>query len=65
MLEILTVTGLFLLRVGIPVVMLVVLGILIDKWQTRREAELRRQMKPDLKTVQPDVEQDAANKKAA
>lgn len=65
MLEILTVTGLFLLRVGIPVVMLVVLGILIDKWQTRREAELRRQMKPDLKIVQPEVEQDAADKKAA
>jgi hypothetical protein len=36
-LAILSVVGLFLLRIGVPVLLLVALGILIDRWQTRRE----------------------------
>lgn len=30
---ILDVTGYFLLRIGLPVVLLVVLGVLIDRWE--------------------------------
>lgn len=65
MFEILAVVGLFLLRVGIPVLLLVALGILIDKWQTRREAELRRMMKPDLKILQTEQTADEEQRKAA
>ena len=65
MFEILAVVGLFLLRVGIPVLLLVALGILIDKWQTRREAELRRTMKPDLKILQTEQTADEEQRKAA
>ena len=36
-LEVLSVVGLFLLRIGVPVLLLVALGIVIDRWQTRRE----------------------------
>jgi hypothetical protein len=36
-LAVLSVVGLFLLRIGVPVLLLVALGILIDRWQTRRE----------------------------
>jgi hypothetical protein len=38
---ILAVLGLFVLRIGVPVVVLITLGILIDRWQSRREAEVR------------------------
>ncbi len=38
---VLAVLGLFMLRIGVPVVVLVTLGVLIDRWQTRREAEVR------------------------
>lgn len=37
--SILDVTGYFLLRVGLPVVLLVVLAVLIDRWEkTRRRS---------------------------
>ncbi len=36
------VIGLFLLRVGVPVLVLIVLGYAIDRWQSRREAEIER-----------------------
>lgn len=41
--SILAVMGLFALRIGAPVVVLITLGILIDRWQTRRNAEIQRQ----------------------
>ncbi len=36
-LAVLSVVGLFMLRIGVPVLLLVALGIVIDRWQTRRE----------------------------
>ncbi|MBN1563823.1 MAG: hypothetical protein JXA10_08285 [Anaerolineae bacterium] len=39
--SVLAVLGLFMLRIGIPVVALITLGILVDRWQSRREAEVR------------------------
>ncbi len=36
--SILNVTGFFLLRIGLPVVLLVVLGMLIDRWQRARRS---------------------------
>ena len=39
--SVLAVLGLFMLRIGLPVVVLITLGILIDRWQSRREAEVR------------------------
>lgn len=41
--EILSVTGLFLLRVGLPIILLVILGVVIDRWQTKREERVQRQ----------------------
>jgi hypothetical protein len=38
---VLAVLGLFMLRIGVPVVVLITLGILIDRWQSRRDAEVR------------------------
>jgi hypothetical protein len=40
LLMILSVAGLFLLRIGVPVILLVGLGILIDRWQSKREHTL-------------------------
>jgi hypothetical protein len=37
---VLSVAALFLLRIGIPVILLVGLGILIDRWQSHREHNL-------------------------
>ena len=35
----LTVVGLFLIRIGIPVAMLVTVGVLIDRWQRSQHRE--------------------------
>lgn len=40
LLTILSVTALFLLRIGVPVILLVALGLLIDRWQSKRESEV-------------------------
>lgn len=32
----------FFLRIGIPVLLLIILGAIIDRWQTARENEIRR-----------------------
>ena len=39
------VMGLFMVRVGVPVLVLVTLGLLVDRWQTRREVEISRMQK--------------------
>jgi hypothetical protein len=39
--SILAVLGLFILRIGLPVVALITLGILVDRWQSHRDAEVR------------------------
>ena len=38
----LAVAALFLIRIGIPVMLLVGLGVLIDRWQSKREADVER-----------------------
>lgn len=38
----LVVAVLFLIRIGVPVVLLVGLGVLIDRWQSKREADIER-----------------------
>lgn len=37
------VAGLFLLRIGIPVLLLIGVGLLIDRWQSKREDEMQRE----------------------
>lgn len=32
-----SVAALFLLRIGVPVVMLITLGVVIDRWQAKRD----------------------------
>jgi len=44
--SILGVTAMFLLRVGLPIVLLVILGIAIDRWQTKREERIRKYYAP-------------------
>ncbi|RPI98141.1 MAG: hypothetical protein EHM39_08505 [Chloroflexi bacterium] len=41
-LAVLSVVGLFMLRIGVPVLLLVALGIVIDRWQTRREEHIEQ-----------------------
>ncbi len=38
----LSVMVLFLIRIGIPVALLVGLGVLIDRWQSKRETDVER-----------------------
>lgn len=64
-LVVLSVVGLFLLRVGIPVVLLVGLGILIDRLQTKRETEARKMMKPDMQVLPKEAEDVHEEQKAA
>lgn len=42
-----SVVVLFLLRIGLPVLLLIILGTLIDRWQTARENEIRRRYGSD------------------
>jgi hypothetical protein len=35
--------GLFMLRIGVPVMLLLTLGTILEKWQRRRSDEFRRQ----------------------
>lgn len=39
----LAVAALFLIRIGVPVMLLVGLGVLIDRWQSKREHDLEHQ----------------------
>lgn len=38
----LSVIALFLLRVGVPVVLLITVGMLVERWQRHREAEVKQ-----------------------
>lgn len=44
LLMILSVAALFFVRIGIPVIILIILGILIDRWQNMREHAVRREL---------------------
>lgn len=39
---VLSVVGLFLLRIGVPLLLLMLVGVFIERWQTRREEEVRQ-----------------------
>lgn len=43
----LSVVVLFVLRIGIPVLLLIILGVLIDRWQTAREKQIRGRYQSD------------------
>lgn len=42
---IISVAGLFIIRIGVPVAILIIIGILIDRWQTRLDKDLREYVK--------------------
>mgnify|MGYP000175688607 CR=1 FL=1 len=54
---VLSAMGLILLRVGLPVVALVAVGLLIDRWQTRRMEEVQQQYATG--TIPADITADA------
>ncbi len=43
-LTILAVAVLFLVRIGVPVIILISLGILVDRWQSKRDTALRNEL---------------------
>ena len=40
-LEVVVIAGLFLLRIGVPLVILVILGLAIDRWQNHRDEQIK------------------------
>ena len=44
-LMIVSVAVLFLVRIGVPVLLLVSLGLLIDRWQSKREHDIQAQQR--------------------
>lgn len=42
LLSILSVAALFFIRIGVPILILITLGILIDRWQASREDAVHR-----------------------
>ena len=44
-LMIVSVAVLFIVRIGIPVLVLVSLGLLIDRWQSKRENDIQTQQR--------------------
>ena len=55
MLTILTVVALFLARIGIPLILLIAVGTLIERYQTRREAEAKKIYKLAQTSVETEV----------
>lgn len=64
--EILSVAGLFLLRVGLPIVLLVILGVVVDRWQNKREERMQQHYAPSQEKVIAgfDDQQQAAGEEA-
>jgi hypothetical protein len=54
---VLSAMGLILLRVGLPVLALVAIGMVIDRWQTRRMQDV--QARYAIGTIPDDSEQEA------
>lgn len=50
---VLSVAVMFFLRIGIPLLVLIVLGTLIDRWQTNRENEIRQRYDSDDMQANP------------
>jgi hypothetical protein len=63
-LEVLSVVGLFMLRIGVPVLLLVALGIVIDRWQSRREEYIdqRYGTMPETQTAEQEDEAEEQEK---
>jgi hypothetical protein len=63
-LEVLSVVGLFMLRIGVPVLLLVALGIAIDRWQSRREEYIdqRYGTMPETQTAEQEDEAEEQEK---
>ncbi len=63
-LAILSVIGLFMLRIGVPVLLLVALGIVIDRWQSRREEYIdqRYGVMPETQTAEQEAEAEEQEK---
>jgi hypothetical protein len=59
---VLSAMGLILLRVGLPVLALVVVGLVIDRWQTRRMQDVQTRYAigtiPDENADEADVEEE-------
>lgn len=59
---VLSAMGLILLRVGLPVLALVVVGLVIDRWQTRRMQDVQARYAigtiPDESADEDDVEEE-------
>jgi hypothetical protein len=45
LLTIIAVAGLFLVRIGVPVLALLTIGLLIERWQSHREQALRQELR--------------------
>jgi hypothetical protein len=43
---ILAVVALFMVRVGLPIILLIALGLLIDRWQSKRNDEIKQMQMP-------------------
>lgn len=44
LLLVVSVAAMFLLRIGVPVILLLSIGILIDRWQSKREKEVQQEI---------------------
>lgn len=44
LLTIISVAGLFLVRIGVPVLVLLSVGLLVERWQSGREKALRQEL---------------------
>jgi hypothetical protein len=57
-LGVLSVIGLFMLRIGVPVLLLVALGIIVDRWQSRREEYINQRYgeMPETQTAEQEAE---------
>ena len=65
---VLSAMGLILLRVGLPVIALVAVGIFIDRWQTRRMEDVQAQYAmgtiPEERAKDADIQEDVRLKRA-
>jgi hypothetical protein len=60
---ILEVAAMFLTRIGLPIMALVTMGMIIERWQTKREAELVTAQKPTAEVVPMDEQKETSSKK--
>jgi hypothetical protein len=44
LLLVVSVAVMFIVRIGIPVILLLAIGILIDRWQSKREQEVQQEI---------------------